>query len=270
MQRNTHFIRHEQCPECRRLGNDRKGNNLGVYSDGSVYCFKCGYSTGRKLTLKQSPKPESTIVLPADITTELPAEACGYLGKYSISRLDVQKHHIMWSEYWRRLIFPYFDSTGLLAWQGRLFGDETNVKAVDQNGKQFLGKWYSKGKIHEIIHPIKVIQREAVLVEDILSAIRVSSILGAIPIFGSSISTKQWCRLKTVVDRVYLWLDPDMRTKSLTMASVGNLVGIETHIIFSSKDPKDHTHDDISNILGEAQAKAQSNVNSLLPILSDG
>ena len=40
----AHFVRHAKCPECTKLGKDRDGNNLGVYSDGSVYCFACGYT----------------------------------------------------------------------------------------------------------------------------------------------------------------------------------------------------------------------------------
>ena len=236
----SYVIRKEQCPACRKLGNDKSMDNLAVYSDGHTYCFRCGFGTGRNYFIQAVAKPESAVILPADITTDFPAEAKRYLGKYSISRLDIQQHHIMWSEKWSRVIFPYFDDTGLIAWQGRYIGeDKTKVK------------WFSQGKIHEIIHPIKVTQREACLVEDILSAISVSKIMGCIPIFGSSISTKQWLRFRTVVDRVYLWLDPDMRTKSLTMAQTANLLGISTHVIFSNKDPKDHSQQEIKQILTE-------------------
>jgi len=252
----SYVIRKEQCPACRKLGNDKSMDNLAVYSDGHSYCFRCGFGTGRNYFTQTVAKPESAVILPADITTEFPAEAKRYLGKYSISRLDIQQHHIMWSEKWSRVIFPYFDDTGLIAWQGRYLGEDAKK-----------AKWFSQGKIHEIIHPIKVTQREACLVEDILSAIRVSSICGAIPIFGSSISTKQWLRLRTVVDRVYLFLDPDMRIKSVKMMSVGNLVGIDTHVIFSDKDPKDHSHEELTDILREAKTKTLANANPLLPIL---
>jgi len=92
------------------------------------------------------------------------------------------------------------------------------------------------------------------LVEDIVSAIKVSRQRGAIPIFGSSISAKQILRLKTVVDEVWYWLDPDMRAKSVKMAKLSNLLGLPAHVIFSNRDPKEHDHESIANILRENQA----------------
>ena len=39
----SHCVGHEQCPACADLGKDRSGNNLARYSDGSCFCFSCGY-----------------------------------------------------------------------------------------------------------------------------------------------------------------------------------------------------------------------------------
>lgn len=244
IQNDSHVIRKEACPECRRIGNDRTGDNLAVYSDGHTYCYRCGYGTGRKTFTRSSNTPTSSIILPADVTTQLPYEATAWLRQYQLGRLDVQNHKVMWSEHWSRLIFPYFNSTELLAWQGRY---------ISHGNKETQGKppakWFSQGKIHEIIHPINVNRRQAILVEDILSAIKVSRYQGAIPIFGSSVSAKQILRLKTVVDRVWYWLDPDMRTKSVKLANLSTLLGLPASVIFSDKDPKDHTHEEIQMIL---------------------
>ena len=164
--------------------------------------------------------------LPQDVTTELPYEARKWLNQYDLTRMDISGNNVMWSEQLQRIIFPYFNETGLLAWQGRYVEKEiqTDQKRIDSSP----AKWYSKGKIHEIIHPIKVRDSAAVLVEDIISAIKVSRVQGSIPIFGSSISAKHWLRLKHLVDRVWIWLDPDMRSKSVKMASMGQLLGIRT------------------------------------------
>jgi twinkle protein len=44
-------IRKEPCPRCRESGHDRKGDNLGVFDDGHVYCYKCGhYANGNGVT----------------------------------------------------------------------------------------------------------------------------------------------------------------------------------------------------------------------------
>ena len=145
---------------------------------------------------------------------------------------------MLYSPKWERLIFPYFDSTGLLAWQGRYVGKET--------GK---AKWFSQGKIHEIIHPLCVTEQKAVLVEDIVSAIKVSKVMGAIPIFGSSISNRQILRLKTLLEHAFIWLDPDMRGKSVKLAHTATLLGLPTTPIFSDKDPKEHTQEEILSYL---------------------
>lgn len=236
---DSHVIRKEPCPECRKLGNDRSGDNLAVYSDGHSYCYRCGYHSNRtRITNSTTKSIPSSIILPADVTTELPYEARQWLNKYELTRLDISRNHIMWSEKYSRIVFPYFNETELLAWQGRYIGED-KTKA----------KWFSQGKIHEIIHPLQVHQRQAVLVEDIVSAIKVSKICGAIPIFGSSVSTKQILRLKSIVDEVWFWLDPDMRGKSLKLAHISNILGLTAHTIFSDKDPKEHTHEEINNIL---------------------
>ena len=240
---DSHVIRKEACPKCRSIGNDKSGDNLAIYSDGHAYCFKCGYHTGRKSITTATKKPTTQVVLPADVTTELPFEARAWLGQYQLARLDINRNHLMWSEKWSRLIFPYFNENELLAWQGRYIGpDKTKAK------------WFSQGKIHEIIHPLQINQRQAILVEDIVSAIKVSNFCGAIPIFGSTISAKQILRLKTIVDRVWYWLDPDMRTKSVKLAKLSTLLGLPASSIFSNNDPKEESHESIANIIRKNQA----------------
>lgn len=256
IQNDSHVIRKETCPECRKLGNDRSGDNLAVYSDGHCYCYRCGYRTGRRSFTQtkdstRTPTDGTSIVLPSDVTTELPFEAKDWLKQYQLTRLDTNRNHIMWSEKWSRIIFPYFNEVELLAWQGRYIPCGKNQ--VNVNGKA-PAKWFSQGKIHEIIHPVQVTKRKAIVVEDIVSAIKVSRLCGAIPLFGSSVSTKQILRLKTVVDEVWYWLDPDMRTKSVKMVKLSNLLGLPAHVIFSDKDPKEHDEHEIKNILVETNA----------------
>lgn len=39
------MVEHVACPACQKKGRDTSGDNLAVYTDGSTYCFACGYST---------------------------------------------------------------------------------------------------------------------------------------------------------------------------------------------------------------------------------
>jgi len=245
---DSHVIRKEACPECRSIGNDKSGDNLAVYSDLHCYCYRCGYTTGRKSFTRTEQPQSQRIVLPADVTTELPFEARAWLGQYQLARLDLNRNHIMWSERWSRIIFPYFNETELLAWQGRYIPCGKNK--VDVNGKA-PAKWFSQGKIHEIIHPVQVTKRKAVLVEDIVSAIKVSRHMGAIPIFGSSVSTKQILRLKTICDILYVWLDKDIQQKAVKLSHTIGLLGIQSRTIITDLDPKLVEHEEIERILTE-------------------
>lgn len=242
MTRNeSHVLRFERCPACARLGNDRSGDNLAVYSDGHTYCFRCGHGSGRTKIQIQNEDASgiigtNSIVLPHDVSSEIPYAGLQWLRQYQLTRRDLIANHVMWSEKLSRIIFPYFDQTGLLAWQGRYIGEEKKAK------------WFSQGNIHEIIHTLNV-KHTAVLVEDIISAIKVSQHTGAIPIFGSSISMKQWLQLRRIVNDFVLWLDPDMRQKSIKMAEMGRLLGANVVCIFSEKDPKEHTHEEIDKLL---------------------
>jgi len=249
---DSHVIRKEACPACRKLGHDKSGDNLAVYSDGHTYCFRCGNGTGRKSITTSTKQNSTTIVLPSDVTTELPIEARDWLRQYQLARLDLLKNHVMWSDKWSRIVFPYFNENELLAWQGRYIPCGKNQ--VEINGKA-PAKWFSQGKIHEIIHPINIKHRHATLVEDIISAIKISHVCGAIPIFGSSVSTKQILRLKTILDTLTIWLDPDMRSKSIKLAQTCNILGIKTNVIFSDKDPKDHTYEKIYEIIHSTQSQ---------------
>jgi hypothetical protein len=242
---DSYVIRKERCPQCAKLGKDRGHDNLAIYSDGHSYCYSCGFRSGGGLWIPR-PQEESKsieVVLPTDVTTELPYEAKLWLSQYEITQLDINKHLCMWSQYYSRLIFPYFSGSELVAWQGRY------IKVDDREYQKPPAKWYSCGKIHEFVHPLNVNSREAVLVEDIVSAIKVSRYKGSIPLFGSTISKKQLLRLKLLVDRVWYWLDPDKRTESIKMAKMSQLLGIESRVILSDKDPKEHGRKEIEQYL---------------------
>lgn len=249
---DSHVVRKERCPECAKLGNDRSGDNLAIYNDGHTYCYRCGYGNRRTKIILDNEQPICTdLTLPSDVDTNLPYEAKEWLRQYELSRLDLQSNNVLWSESMSRIIFPYWNETGLIAWQGRYVKTTKETEMEIPLKKQ--AKWYSQGKIHEILHPIKVNNRQAVLVEDIISGIKVSKFCGAIPIFGSSVSIKQLLRIKLICDKVMIWLDPDMRKKSLSIAKMCELHGLTATVIFTNKDPKEHTYDEISRTINSGE-----------------
>lgn len=243
----ANFSHHTACPKCQENGNDRSGNNLGCYSDGSAYCFMCGYYRPPTLSNRLRTEPRSTggassrgtkvIVLPEDTISVLPRLGRDYLERYKLTEQDKVNNHIMWSEQYQRIIFPYFDSIGLLGWQGRYLGiDKTKPK------------WYSQGDLKSILHILGNVKSNTVcLVEDVISAIKVGHLgtLAVSPLFGSHVSTQRLLQLKLFYDTILIWLDPDMKLKVIKFTKQAQQLGFKVRTIFSNKDPKEYTDEEI-------------------------
>lgn len=244
------FIKHTECPQCRQEGKDKHGNNLAIYDDGSSYCFSCGYyspgsviTSHKNSTNRLNNPTRKTYLLPDDCTNSLPTEAETWLKNYSLTDIDIIKNNILWSEYYNRIIFPFFDENkNLIAYQGRYLGTENKPK------------WYSQGKLHELLHilgPKNTL--ECVLVEDIISAIRVSNnSIASMPIFGSHISLDILKRLKLIgIYSIYIWLDKDKQIEAIKFSKLATSIGLKSRTIITDKDPKAYSNEEIREILTE-------------------
>ena len=235
---------HTRCPECARHGKDRNADNLAAYSDDSFYCFSCGYyetSKGLQSLKVRKQLSERTISLPQDSSDDLPPIALQYLRKYSLTQLDCKINTIMWSDHWQRLIFPYFNDTGLLAWQGRYLGTE--------EGK---AKWFSQGALHEFIHLIGNKQsKTVVLTEDVISAIKVAHQTSycVSPLFGSHIGSKRMLQLLLLFDTIYVWIDFDKARESMQFSNQIRTFGGKSMSIITKQDPKEYSDTEVKDIL---------------------
>jgi hypothetical protein len=248
----SHLVIKVRCPECARLGKDRNSDNFAVYSDGHKHCFSCGYtvSVNKVISFKREDIPSSvtdtsTIFLPSDSCTVYPDRAVKWMEQYELTRIDMMNHNVVWSDMYQRLIFPIYGSIGLLAWQGRSF-------SLDNMAVAKIAKWYTKGNIGDVMHILGKGDR-IVLTEDIVSAIKVSKCcVKAMPLFGSFVGVTRFKRLYVLFGNnfeVALWLDPDKRKEALKETKLGRVHGLVTRIIFSDKDPKEHSWQDIKNII---------------------
>jgi len=132
---------------------------------------------------------------------------------------------------------------GLLGWQGRYLGSNS--------GK---GKWFSQGDLKDILHICETArthhdQRSIVLVEDIISAIRVGHTNPAAPLFGSHLSTKTALRYNKLYDKIILWLDKDKELYSIKVAQQLRAMGIPCRSVITNKDPKEYSDTEIVDIL---------------------
>jgi hypothetical protein len=255
----THFLRHEQCKQCSKLGKDNAENNLGIWSDGSSFCFSCGWSSrGNEILRFKSKKDfneqsmenkEATVFLPPDCTTEYPKRALAWIFQYELTQNDLLLNNALWSGSIERLIFPIYDNCGsVLAWQGRSFSSNTERKEP---------KWFGRGNLRDVLNILgrdsSPPQDRLIITEDIISAIKVAKCgVIAMPLYGSFIGRERFKRLYSLYGDsvgIYIWMDPDKRLEALKESKLGQLCGLHTHPIFSNMDPKEHSYEEIKKIL---------------------
>lgn len=244
------FLYNEVCPRCRKKGNDKSGDNLGVYSDGHAHCWSCGFyrpPTCASVTrIHRDTKPLS-IVLPDDCTTTYSDAALEWVAKYDFTKQDLLKQGVLWSKIGIRinkkdtlllcndiLIFPVWISGELMGYNCRYFGTDSRVP-----------KWIVRGKLQNVLHILPG-DKTLVITEDILSAMKVN-IVGhaAMPIYGMHAVSKFKPLRILGYKSIYLWLDPNMKLEMASQSRVGSLEGLKVIPIFSERDPKEHNREDI-------------------------
>ena len=241
MNNDSYLVEKKQCPNCATLGKDNSKDNLAVYTDGHEWCFSCGiYKKGNNIKqLQQLPKKELEVVLPLDCSFDYPQRALQWIEQYELSRTDLLANRVMWSDWSKRLYFPIFDESGLLAYQGRYFGEESKPK------------WWGQGDLKNVHHYLTSNQEPSIILcEDIVSAIKIQKVgYNSMPLFGSHIDFKRLSRLSKRFSKVGIYLDPDKRKEAVKFASLGRSLGLDCYVIFSDKDPKEETLVDLERIL---------------------
>jgi hypothetical protein len=247
-------VKKEQCPQCGKLGKDKHGDNLAIYSDGHSFCYSCAYyrsasglehlkTKGQENYLQEPP------YLPIDCDILYPKRAIEWIEQYELTTTDCLNHNVMWSESLQRLIFPVYGDGQLIAWQGRAFH-------LPQVKNPKIPKWYGKGNLKDTFNILGK-GNKIVLCEDIVSAIKLSNCgIMAMPLYGSFIGIERFRRLIKLIPKdtkVGVWLDPDKRPEAASAARLGRLCGLQCRSIISDKDPKEHSYDEIRNIINPIQ-----------------
>lgn len=176
-----------------------------------------------------------TLTLPGDAQKTIPVKALQWLDRYGIMREEIIENEICWSEFRHWLIFPIRGDNGLIGYQARNFAP---------NGP----KYESRGDLHSIIHIIDKSKKgntPLVIVEDLLSAIKVGRQCAAMPLFGGAISLKRIHLLKHVTKKLIWWLDADKYPDAIRYAKGARIIGLESRAVFTLRDPKDHSDDEI-------------------------
>jgi hypothetical protein len=243
-----------------------------------------GQTRARIEALKNVPVDEKTkeVDLPADIMymnpdygdkevshnkNDVPWGAYHHLWKYGIRGDTIPKYQISWSPMWNRLIFPIFEY--------RNFGQEVTYKLVGWVGRNVgykkgdkYPKWLTRTKKNKrrfFMAPGNT--DHVVLVEDVISAIKVHEATGytTIALLTTTVSDDlmRWLRDKIT----YLWLDSDMLAHSVKTVNRMRDLGLKAKHIYTTRDPKEYNSLHIIDCLrqkGETYDKVVSKTNNSL------
>lgn len=259
--------RHD-CPECGVGTNTNAAiinNNTKYYS---VYCHACGpigYEKKGVLTLQERKhiqdrddearkhSRQRTICLPKDTTFE-PAqfsrEARAWLFKGGLTPTIWRKYNIGYSESIRRVVLPIYDDNGNLTWyQLRAILKEQRPKYIQPSADK-SGVVFTAG--------VKTTSSRTVIVEDIMSAIRVGEAGRRVPesrnfyatsLLGTKISQKQ-ASIVSKSNRVTIWLDNDRAGREGAKSIKRSLSLLcEVDQVRTEQDPKYYSNNQIRKVL---------------------
>jgi hypothetical protein len=217
----ANFLHHESCPKC------GSRDNLAKYDDGSGWCFGCGYY--QPATGFSKPIVKEMSDLPDDLDTVIREDARRWLELAEVSVEYAILHGLRWSESKQQLFFIWKDKDKkVILWQARNFYPNPKLKCFTQgNIKECLPIYHNK-KYTDLL----------IIVEDPLSALKISLYNDAMSLLGSTIPLAKLNRLKRLYTRLIIWLDHDKGDNAIEIAEQCRLLGLSTNVCITDKDPK--------------------------------
>lgn len=240
-------VRMQHCGDDKSMIVSRDGSRL------HAYCFRCGLNecdNAGQLTfaeLEARRKAEAKYkaykqpILPSDFTKDIPKEGRVWLYKAAVYGPLLDKYNIGWSPRMARVILPIYDRAG------KLLGTQARAVMPGQKPK-YLTSMPAPAVFYT--HCTETV----VLVEDILSAIRVGVHASCIALLGTC--TPVHIVLPRLQENghtsVLCWFDPDRAGDKAwdTMSKQLQLAGYAVRRVRADKDPKLYSRREIGEILG--------------------
>lgn len=221
-------IAHEPCPKC------GSRDNLGRYDDGSAFCFGCRYYEPPIRQRRMPLEPTKTLTEPPnDLSSYLPSLNREWLLKYGLNEDEIKL--FKYSPSIDRHLYLVYDHKKLVYWEAR--GINKHPKTLSHGPKP----------LHILGHVPK--SKTVVLVEDVVSAIKVSRYLPCMPLFGSVLQSHHLIPLAEMFERVIFWLDHDKWKESLEQARTFLYLDREVSNIRTVRDPKELPEEEIKKLL---------------------
>lgn len=184
--------------------------------------------------------------IPADGTTdfsEWPSQARVWIYKAGLSESDTKRFGICYSPKRQRVIIPsYLDNGKLLGYQSRrVFKEDPKPKYLTKKFDKYMLWAYNSGR------------DTCTIVEDVLSAIRVSKYTDTVALLGSDINDYILLYiLNNNYTNINIWLDNDNYIVNNNKLSIYNKLKVyinNVNIINIKNDPKNLSDRELSDIL---------------------
>lgn len=229
----SHFIKHERCPKCNKIGNDRSGNNLAVYSDGHKHCFACGYYVRGDIVeaYKQRQEVKKDAISYFVHSNHFDSKGLIYLKKYGLTDKEIYDNY-------------FWDNKGYLVFNG---GEYQNARNFTGIGVKYISRGIIRGNEKIFLHNTQ--NSDIVVVEDAISAIKVSRVCNSVCLHNSIIPLELILRLSKRFKKLFVWLDKDKMKESFKEAKKAGLLFDDVKIIWTEKDPKEYSDTEIKNYL---------------------
>lgn len=221
----------------------------------SCHCFRCDFNdfvgkgtqslaelTRIRELNEAAESIELDLELPDDFTKEIPLHGRLWLYKGGITESVWREYGIGYSASLDRVVLPVYDTKGNLEWY--------QCRALHKGQKpKYLQPSRSRDKVlFRVGFDGSNLQR-VVIVEDILSAIRVGKHISTSSLLGTKITTGQAAELAKF-SRVTTWLDPDKAGRRGAY-NIRKTLGLVTDVdnIVTLSDPKELTDHQIKETL---------------------
>lgn len=234
------------------------GNTLIINHNSKGYsshCFRCDFNDfvgkgtqslaelARIRELNEAAESiELSLELPHDFTKEIPLHGRLWLYSGGITESVWREYGVGYSKSLDRVILPVYDSSNNLEW--------FQCRALYEGQKpKYIQPARSRDKVlFRVGFDRKDLQR-VIIVEDILSAIRVGKHVPTASLLGTKITTGQASELSRY-KRVTTWLDPDRAGRRGAYA-IRKTLGLVTDVdnIVTLSDPKELTDHQIKETL---------------------
>lgn len=225
--------------------------------DDRVYakCYRCGGfgsmagrmaavgSLAKRLHTSHAAIPRE-VKLPSDMTQEFmefPVKVRSHMHKCGITQPHIYRYGMGWSEKWERFIFPVYRGSDLEGFQAKYFGKEEAPK--------YITRYKTSGDLYQVFPSRSPTDDKlCVVVEDMLSAVRVAEQYNSVCMFGTEMSDKCLEQIVNDYERAVIWTDYDnftVRKKGAQIRRRLTSLGIDAKILASVVDPKHYSDSEI-------------------------